>query len=212
MSIILENIDCMEGMKNYPDKHFELAIVDPPYNVGASDGSFGQGKGDNRRDLKHYSNHNSVPDKKYFDELFRVSKNQIIWGANYYPQHLDHSGWICWFKETHGPLSDCEFAYQSINKVSKVIKHRWHGFMREDSDEGVIRIHPNQKPVGLYRWLLINYAKNGDKILDTHLGSGSLAIACHERKFDLTGFELDEFYFKAACKRLKDFQMQGELF
>lgn len=213
MAIELFNEDCLIGMARYPDKFFELAIVDPPYNVGASNGSFGaqEGKGI-RRDLKHYANHNKVPDREYFKELFRVSANQIIWGANYYPQHLHHSGWIIWFKEMTGPLSDAELAFQSIDKVTKVIKHKWSGFVKEKSDEGTIRIHPNQKPVGLYKWLLTNYAKPGDKILDTHLSSGSIALACHQLKFDLTGYEIDKDYFDAAVKRLKNFQLQGELF
>lgn len=211
--IELLHIDCMDYMRTLPDKAFELAIVDPPYAVGASDGSFGSqvGKG-LRKDLKHYANHNEVPKREYFDELFRISNNQIIWGANYCPQYLTHSGWIVWFKEMTGPLSDIELAYQSFNKVSKAIKHRWSGFVKEPLDNNVIRIHPNQKPIRLYSWLLHNYAKPGDKILDTHLGSGSSAIAAHQMGFDFVGCELDKDYYDAACKRFKEQTMQGDLF
>jgi site-specific DNA-methyltransferase (adenine-specific) len=200
-------------MATVPDKHFDLAIVDPPYAVGASDGSFGAQKGKGlRKDLKHYSNHNKIPEAEYFSELKRLSKNQIIWGANYYPQYLEHSGWICWFKEMTGPLSDLEFAYQSINKVCKAIKHRWSGFVKEESDKGVVRIHPNQKPVSIYKWLLKNYAKEGDKILDTHGCSMSSAIACHQMGFDLTLCELDKDYYEAGVKRYKEQTMQQSLF
>lgn len=205
--------DCLQAMKGMRDKQYDLAIVDPPYAVGASDGSFGaqEGKG-LRRDLKHYANHKEVPEVDYFNELFRISTHQIIWGANYYPKHLFHSGWIIWFKEMTGPLSDAELAFQSIDKVTRCIKHRWSGYVKEPSDAGVIRIHPNQKPVGLYKWLLKKYAKPGDKILDTHGGSMSIAIACYEMGFDLDLWEIDKDYYEAGVKRFNDHKKQLKLF
>lgn len=208
----IRNVDCMDLMKEYPDKHFELAIVDPPYNVGASDGNFGAHPGCYRKDLKHYTNHNKTPDESYFKQLFRVSKNQIIWGSNYYPQFLYHSGAIIWLKKDSGPLSDAEIAFQSFSKLVLVYQHRWTGFRKEKSDRNMIRIHPNQKPVALYEWLLTKYAKKGDKILDTHMGSGSIAIACHNLGFDLTACELDKDYYEAAMKRITFHQAQKRMF
>lgn len=207
------NCDCMEYMKTVPDKFFELAIVDPPYNVNASDGTFGN-KGiytQRGKRLKHYINHNKTPDRKYFDELFRISKNQIIWGMNYYPQYLYHSGAIIWDKKLTGsPMSDCEIAWQSFNKLVKKIECEWNGFLK--GGEKSKRIHPNQKPVALYRWLLQNYAKPNDKIFDSHVGSGSSLIACIEEKHDYVGCELDEDYYKAASERIKIFKEQLRLF
>lgn len=197
------NEDCMEGMARYPDKYFDLAIVDPPYAVGASNGSFGNRKYDSKTsDLKNYANHNVRPNELYFKELFRVSKNQIIWGSNYYPEFLYGTGAIIWHKKTVGPLSDCEIAFQSFNKLVKYCFYEWFGF-KKGIETGDQRIHPNQKPVALYKWLLSNYAKQGDKILDTHLGSGSSRIAAYEMGFDFTAFELDTEYFEAQEKRYK---------
>jgi len=211
------NMDCMEYMSTLPDKAFELAIVDPPYNVGASDGTFGGKSAAPSRvttaNGKHYANHNSTPQQEYFDELFRVSKNQIIWGANYYPEYLYHSGWIVWDKLTTGPLSDCELAFQSINKLVAKFTSAWTGFNKGNKEERETeRIHPNQKPVNLYRWLLSRYAKPGDKILDTHGGSGSICIACHDLGYDLTWMELDKDYYDAACERYRIHASQTQLF
>jgi site-specific DNA-methyltransferase (adenine-specific) len=197
----------MEYMKTIPDKHFDLAIVDPPYNVSASDGKFGGQKSkpsliSNKTNAKHYANHNKTPDEEYFNELFRISKNQIIWGSNYYPQYLYHSGAIVWDKLTTGPLSDCELAFQSFNKLVYKYTQAWTGFNK--GGDTSTRIHPNQKPVKLYDWLLKNYAKEGDKILDTHLGSGSSAIAAHYAGFEFVGCELDTDYYKAACERFNE--------
>lgn len=208
----IRNSDCMEVMQAMPDKWADIAIVDPPYNVGASDGNFGAHPGCYRKDLKHYANHNLTPGEKYFGELFRVSKNQIIWGMNYYPQYLYHSGAIIWFKKTGGPLSDAEIAFQSFSKLVLIYQHKWTGFRKESSDKGMFRIHPNQKPVALYEWLLTKYAKKGDKILDTHGGSMSIAIACHNLGFDLTAAELDKDYYDAAMKRITFHQAQKRLF
>jgi site-specific DNA-methyltransferase (adenine-specific) len=204
--------DCVDAMRLMPDWTFDIAIVDPPYNVGASDGMFGAGPGRGYRpDLKHYANHDSVPDKEYFDHLFRVSKNQIIWGANYYPQYLHHSGAVIWLKKSHGPLSDAEIAFQSFSKVVSVYKHNWSGFNKEPSDANMVRIHPNQKPVALYGWLLRQYGKKGDTILDTHLGSGSIAIACDILGFNLTAYEIDFNYLQPCVDRIKEHRKQGVL-
>jgi site-specific DNA-methyltransferase (adenine-specific) len=197
----------MDFMKEFPDKFFDLAIVDPPYNVGASDGRFGgqagkDSKVSGKTNAKNYANYDSTPDDKYFTELFRVSKNQIIWGANYYPQHLYHSGWIVWDKLTTGPLSDCELAFQSLNKLVTKFTSAWSGFNKQDAGSNYKeRIHPNQKPVSLYIWQLKTYSKEGNKILDTHLGSGSSRIAAYKLGFDFWGCELDKDYFDAQEKR-----------
>jgi len=209
------NKDCMAGMAEYPDNYFDLAIVDPPYVVGADDGNFGRGgkKAKNsfyRKDLKKY--HSVLPNAEYFKELFRVSKNQIIWGANYYPEHLYHSGWIVWDKDKKdGLLSMAELAFQSLDKRVMIFRHAWEGFRRK-SEVGVKTIHPNQKPVMLYRWLLANYGEGCDKILDTHVGSASSLIAFEMEGFEYAGFEMDEDYYKAATERIKRFRMQPDMF
>jgi len=199
--IKLLNCDCMEFMKGCEDNAFDLAIVDPPYNVGASDGKFGNRGYDSRSsNLKHYANHDITPDSNYFELLFRISKNQIVWGSNYYPKELYHSGAIVWHKKKDGPLSDCEIAFQSFDKKVKYVWAEWQGFLT-GGEKVVQRIHPNQKPIKLYDWLLSNYAKEGDKILDTHLGSGSSAIAAHYGGFEFVGMEIDKDYYDAAVER-----------
>jgi site-specific DNA-methyltransferase (adenine-specific) len=215
----LRNCDCMELMKEYPDKYFDLIISDPPYNVGASDGKFGgkaltPAKVYGESNGKHYANHDCVPDVKYFNEIKRVSKNQIVWGFNYYPEYFNHSGVVVWDKMKHPdtPLSDCELAWQSINKMVTIYRHQWTGALKGTENGKGQRIHPNQKPVALYKWLLKKYAKEGDKILDTHLGSGSIAIACHDYKFDLVASEIDKEYFDACMKRVSNHLAQTVLF
>jgi site-specific DNA-methyltransferase (adenine-specific) len=217
--INIYNTDCMEFMKALPDKAYELAIVDPPYNVGASDGNFG-GKSsrpslvNGKINAKSYANHDKTPDKQYFDELFRISANQIIWGSNYYPQFLCHSGAIVWDKknDNNHVLSDCEIAFQSFSKLVKIVRIAWSGFYKEDSSRVFkFRVHPNQKPVALYQWLLKNYAKQGDKILDTHGGSCSIAIACDIMGFDLDVCELDTDYYNAAVERFNRHKQQLKL-
>ena len=196
----ITNEDCMELMKRYPDKYFELAIVDPPYGIGI-DGQkekYEGKKSDRKLHIKKDWD-NEIPNKQYFIELQRVSKNQIIWGGNYFVRHLTegHKGWVVWDKGQHGlTMSDCELAYSSFDVPTRVwVKNRY--ILKEEGT-----IHPTQKPVTLYKWLLKNYAKEGDKILDTHLGSGSIAIACHYMGFDLTACELDKEYFDAAMERI----------
>ena len=204
---IAENIDCMEAMKRYPDKWFELAVVDPPYGLGnrLSDGG-GKLKDTPMAALYRDSTQWDIaPNKEYFDELFRVSKNQIIWGGNYFLEHLKSSrGIICWDKKQAMPtLSSWEFLWSSFDKPAKT-------FYCSSTD--LNRFHPTQKPISLYKWLLTNYAKQGDKILDTHLGSGSSRIAAYDLGFDFTGFELDKDYFEAQEKRFQNHIAQGQLF
>ena len=210
----------MDLMQEYPDNYFDLAITDPPYAVGASDGKFGRGGTGGgkyapsivRKDLKHYGNHNKTPPPEYFSELRRVSRNQIVWGANYYPEHFTHGGWIVWDKLNTGPLSDGELAYQSVNKLVRIHKLQWSGFIKADGDNSKEIVHPNQKPVNLYKWLLNEYSKPGQRILDTHMGSGSIAIACHYFGAYLTATEIDEDYFNAACERVERETRQMDLF
>lgn len=205
------NMDCMDGMKQFPDKFFDIAIVDPPYGLGI-DGqkeSISKNPKHNRKQHIWKSWDSSIPDKDYFYELFRVSKNQIIWGANYFVKYLNTGtkGWIVWDKGQHGlTMSDCELAFSSFNCPTRVkIINRV-----ELLNEGTI--HPTQKPIKLYEWLLNNYAKPGDKILDTHVGSASSLIACHKLGFEYVGFELDTDYFKAASDRLAAVEAQSSIF
>ena len=208
-------MDCMDAMAQMKDNEYSLAIVDPPYNVGSSDGRFGgsakkPSRISGKLNAKHYANHDKTPDREYFNQLFRISVNQIIWGSNYYPQHLYHSGAIIWDKLTTGPLSDCEIAFQSFNKLVTKFTHAWTGFNKGgDKSE---RVHPNQKPINLYKWLLKNYAKEGDTILDTQLGSGSSRIAARDMGFDFTGYEIDKDYFDAAEKRFQIHIQQQTIF
>jgi site-specific DNA-methyltransferase (adenine-specific) len=204
--INITNEDNMDLMSRYDDNHFDLAIVDPPYGIGIS-GQKEQKKG-KKSDRKYHKEKgwdNAIPTKKYFKQLFRISKNQIIWGANYFVEHLNKGtkGWIVWDKAQYGlTMSDCELAYSSFNKPTRVYVKNRAVLINQNT------IHPTEKPIKLYEWLLINYAKKGDKILDTHLGSGSIAIACHNLGYDLTACELDKDYYNAATKRLKEHQSQ----
>lgn len=200
------NIDCMEAMKEFPDKYFELAIVDPPYGIDINI-SMGRRKGDKKsRYHKFAGDDKSIPDEIYFIELKRVSKNQIIWGGNYMTDYLNPSScWLLWDKGFSDELtfSQFEMAWTSFSSTTKKY---------DKNPNQTKRIHPTQKPVALYKWLLTNYAKQGDKILDTHLGSGSSRIAAYDMGFDFWGYELDSEYFKAQEKRFNNFKMQGKLF
>ena len=200
----------MKLMARYPDNHFDLAIVDPPYGINVNM-NMGKKKGEKARyEKKGWDN--EIPNKIYFDELVRVSKNQIIWGGNYFTEHLKPSmGWIVWDKQVPEGVSfsDFELSWSSFNVAAKKVRIPYCGFIGLG---GKKRIHPTQKPVKLYEWLLMNYAKDGDKILDTHLGSGSIAIACHNLGFDLTACELDKDYFDASLKRLQQHQAQIRMF
>lgn len=202
----------MELMARYPDNHFELAIVDPPYgiNKGGQEETFTKNRKHKRKHHKQKEWDNAIPNKEYFNELKRISKNQIIWGANYFVKFLNEGtmGWIFWYKGQEGlTMSDGEIAFTSFQKATRQVNIN-RGFIARGGGS----IHPTQKPVKLYEWLLMNYAKEGDKILDTHLGSGSIALACHNLKFDLTACELDKEYFDASLKRLKTHQQQLTMF
>ena len=205
----ITNEDNMELMARYPDNYFDLAIVDPPYGIDVTKMTLGNGKNKINRGLSHWDK--TPPKKEYFNELKRVSKNQIIWGANYMTEHLPSSmGWIFWDKGTGAnDFSDGELAFTSFNKALRKYKVSWVG---ANANNGTPRIHPTEKPIKLYEWLLMNYAKDGFRILDTHLGSGSIAIACHNLGYDLTACELDKDYFNAAIKRIEDHKKQLRMF
>lgn len=201
--INFRNCDCMELMAEYEDNHFDLAIVDPPYGLPKKSKK-GQGKLKNRAIQDMYNKGWDIaPKQEYFFELFRVSKNQIIWGGNYF-NLPPNRGFIIWDKlQPWENFAACEYAFCSIDGVSKIFKF--------DNRTGN-KIHPTQKPVRLYTWLLTNYAKEGDKILDTHVGSASSLIACHQLGFDVVGCELDKEYYALAQKRIKEETAQLSLF
>lgn len=202
----LRNMDCMDLMAEYPDNYFELAIVDPPYGIGVNT-NMGRRKGNKKSNYhKFHGEDKSIPNSSFFGELFRVSKNHIVWGGNYMIEHLKPSScWVVWDKGFSEEMSfaQVELAWTSFKSSAK--KFATH-------PNQASRIHPTQKPVALYKWLLHNYAKQGDKILDTHLGSGSIAIACHDYSFDLTGSELDKEYYEAMMTRINNHTAQKRLF
>lgn len=200
------NCDNMEYMATVPDKFFELAAVDPPYGIER----FLKNDGGNSQKIKSFGDkeknwNNIKPDKKYFDELFRISQNQIIWGGNNFELPTSEY-FIIWDKEQMMPsFARCEMAWTSCKVPAKIFKQR-------TVETGRIKIHPTQKPVALYRWILQNYAKKGDKIFDSHVGSGSSIIACIEEGFEYVGCELDKDYYKSASDRIEIFKSQGKLF
>jgi len=211
--IELHNVDCMELMKRYPDNYFNLSIVDPPYGIGeASKPRPWRGGGQAFfHETKNWDK--KRPEAGYFNSLLRVSKNCIIWGGNYYADLLPASkAWVFWNKKTVSNLADGELAYTTFNCTLKMFSYKWEGYLQEDMKNKEQRIHPTQKPIALYRWLLDNYAKQGDKILDTHLGSGSSAIAAYQLGYNFVGCELDKDYFKAMEKRVKQAMKQTNLF
>lgn len=223
--ITITNEDNVELMARYPDNYFDLAIVDPPYGIDIANDSrcgkaFKTNFGGKSRMVKAGNYKKSDWDKEppkieYFKELIRVSKNQIIWGANHFCSlfKADSSAWIIWNKDNgKSNLADAELAYSSFNKAVRSYSFKWHGMIQGDMKNKEIRIHPTQKPVKLYEWLLMNYAKYGDKILDTHLGSGSIAIACHNLGFELTACELDKDYYESAIKRIQNHVSQIRMF
>lgn len=209
--IQLHNCDCMEFMKTLPDKAFELAIVDPPYFKRCGELNF-QGNEISTTGIKRnrFKSANwEIPSENYFEQLYRVSENQIIWGCNYFSRFIKDPGRIVWDKKNdRSSFSKAEIASKSYGISVDMFRFLWQGMLQENMLEKELRIHPTQKPVALYKWLLTNYAKPGDRILDTHLGSGSIALACHELGFDLVGCELDKDYFQAASERLARFQQQ----
>jgi site-specific DNA-methyltransferase (adenine-specific) len=213
------NCDNMELMAKYPDNHFELAIVDPPYGIDAGNTFSGEKrKSGNGSALKSAFEKKdwdvNIPSEDYFKELMRVSKNQIIWGANYMTHYLPPSmGWIVWDKDNGTTkFSDCELAFSSFNQALRKYKFTWNGMLQGDMKNKEKRYHPTQKPVRLYEWLLSNYAKEGDKILDTHGGSMSSVIACLNLGFEITCTELDKDYYEEAKERINEHQRQQGFF
>jgi site-specific DNA-methyltransferase (adenine-specific) len=200
------NEDCIELMKRYPDNYFELAIVDPPYGLGKRTTDGGSKKNTQTKfmeDIRRSNWDDNVPTTEYWSQLFRVSKNQIVWGGNYFGLPA-HRTFIVWDKMTYVPtMSQIEQAWTSFDSPARLYKI---------NSNNANRIHPTQKPVALYKWLLKNYAKQGDKILDTHGGSMSSAIACYDMGFDLVITELDKEYFDKAKKRFDDHVSQLTLF
>ena len=217
VNIELHNMDCMEGMGAYPDNYFDLAIVDPPYGLGCMTHGLGT-------KVKHKRTtwNNAPPNKEYFIELRRISNHQIIWGCNYFFPNIPEVGRIIHDKQMTAKngcpikLSECDIASQTFHKRIDKFTYQWSGNVQNgkinwDNTGPDARIHPTQKPIALYKWLLKNYAKEGNKILDTHLGSGSIAAACWDMGFDLIGFDTDKEYFEAASKRLENHKKQLQI-
>jgi site-specific DNA-methyltransferase (adenine-specific) len=231
------NIDCLNAMKEYPNNYFELAIVDPPYGIGeSSKNRNGRIKNIDKRNgrVSYVITNNEIkdwdskpPSIDYFIELQRVSKNQIIFGANHFIELIPNANspsWIVWDKcNGSSDFADCELAWTSFNKAVRQFRFMWSGMFqgKQSFNQGHIfegdlskhekRIHKTHKPIILYRWILQNYAKEGDKILDTHLGSGSSRIAADMEGFDFVGFELDKDYFDASVKRFNEYKLQTKL-
>lgn len=206
-------------MAECQDKQFELAIVDPPYFKGvATEGFYGGAKWKQGTSLeKRYKTisqwDDNIPNKKYFDLLCRISKEQIIWGVNYYSKFVDSVGRIIWDKKNDvSTFSKAEIASCSLFDSVQMFRYQWMGMIQEQMENKEIKIHPTQKPIALYRWLLQNYAKPGQTLLDTHLGSGSIAIACHDLGFKLTACEMDLDYLTAAVNRIKNYLKQPKWF
>jgi site-specific DNA-methyltransferase (adenine-specific) len=214
--LTITNEDNMALMARYPDKHFDLAIVDPPYGINMDGGNIGgsvlaKTTAYTKKDWDKFA-----PDLIYFNELVRVSKNQIIWGANHFIENIPNSNtpsWIVWDKQNgDNNFADCELAWTSFKSAVRKFEFRWAGMLQGDMKNKESRIHPTQKPAALYKFILDKYAKPNDKILDTHLGSGSIAIACHDYGFDLTACELDKEYFDKAMQRINNHTNQVKLF
>lgn len=209
--ITITNEDCMELLKRTPDKFYDLALVDPPYGIDMANkiNSVTGGIKHNAKDWDKYT-----PTQEYWNELFRVSKNQVVWGGNYFMSKIqrDSPCWIFWDKNNGDSLfADGEMAWTSFDSPVRLAKIHWCGSAAKH-ETGQNKIHPTQKPYKLYKWILDKYAKPGDKILDTHLGSGSIAIACHDYGFELTACELDAEYYEKAIQRIKNHTSQGKLF
>jgi len=230
---IVTNEDCMIGMSRYPDGYFDLAIVDPEYGINASKGTWGSSNAAKVTDYgKKDWDKNSV-DKNILNEILRVSKNQVIWGANHFISKIpfDSPCWIVWDKLNSADFADCELAWTSFDSAVRKFSFRWNGMLQGDMKNKETRIHPTQKPRQLYKWILQNYGKRECnhkhtkeynhlctecskpvKILDTHLGSGSSRIAAYDMGFDFTGFELDKDYFEAQEKRYQNHIKQLTMF
>ena len=203
------NVDCMEYMKTLPDKFFDLAVCDPPYGIGAGGENFKNGTSKTSKDYYKINDWDiKRPEKEYFNEILRISENSIIWGGNYFSDCLPpFRCFISWDKTIHGnSYADCELAWTSFSKVARYYREN----ISQTNSEG--RIHPTQKSIKLYEWILANYAKPGQKIFDSHMGSGSSAIAANNLGFEYVGCELDSDYYEAACKRIAHHASQERLF
>jgi site-specific DNA-methyltransferase (adenine-specific) len=202
----------MDLMREFADRHFDVAIVDPPYGIG-EDGAKNHSRGRLATATRYTpkSWDKEIPSVAYFSELRRVSRQQIIWGGNYFPLPPS-SCWLVWDKDNSGDFADCELAWTSFKTAVRKFKYRWNGMLQENMSEKEIRIHPTQKPIALYRWILETYAKPGQRVLDTHLGSGSHAIAAHYFGAHLTACEIDPDYFREATDRIKRETSQIGLF
>ena len=201
-----DNIDCMQGMAEYEDNHFDLCICDPPYGIDWMKQIQNPNEGKNWKKYKEKSWDKESPSEEYFEELKRVSKNQIIWGANYYENMPPTPCWIIWDKMQEFTGAVFEMAWTSFNTPAKAFR-----MSRVEAYTHQLKIHPTQKPIALYKWLLTKYAKEGDKILDTHVGSASSLIACEDMGFNYVGFEIDKDYYEAAQKRLTQLRSQLKL-
>ena len=211
--------DCMDYMKECDDGQFDLAIVDPPYGINIHKMSFTQSRKGGLAKRRDYSSigdwDRAIPKLYYWVELKRISKNLIIWGGNYFPLPQSR-GWIFWDKRTQDKYNvdyaDGELAWTSFDRPMRCFRWLWNGMLQQNMKNKQHRIHPTEKPKALYEWLLMNYAKKGDKIIDTHLGSGSIAMACWNMKYDLVGMDINPEYVKAAKNRLEDYRKQLTLF
>ena len=214
------NGDCMDLLKQTPDKYYDLALVDPPYGIGAENHAGNKENGWTQWERKDWDK--ATPTAEYWHELFRVSKNQIVWGANYYADKLPISrGWVYWHKMVlTDNYSQGELAWTSFDCVMKFVEYKYQGnylgfrnsITTQSSTKEETRIHPTQKPIALYEWLIKEFAKDGDLILDTHLGSGSSRIAAYKGGFNFVGFEIDQEYYEKQEKRFNDFKSQLRLF
>ena len=211
------NVDCMEYMRSLPDKHFDLAVCDPPYGIGENgDRNSSRGKLAVAKNYKSFAGGDREPPAiEYFLEIQRASKNQIIWGANHFIDRIakPSSCWIVWDKVTgNSDFADSELAWTSFKTAVRNFRFQWSGMLQGDMKNKEERIHPTQKPVKLYEWILTNYAKPGQTIFDSHMGSGSSAIAANNLGFEYVGCELDTDYYNAACERIAQHARQQRLF
>ena len=212
------NVDCMEYMRTLPDKAFDLAVIDPPYGIGENGmKNHTRSKLATSKNYKSFHGNDAQPPKpEYFEQVIRISKNQIIFGANHFANRLpnpESSCWIVWDKENgENDFADCELAWTSFKSAVRIFRFRWQGMLQGNMACKEQRIHPTQKPVALYAWIYSHYARPGDKILDTHLGSGSSRIAAYDAGLDFVGCEIDTYYFRAQEERFKEHTAQENLF
>ena len=207
-------MDCVEGMKGTPDKYYDLAVVDPPYGINMDGGKIGGNNCGNAKDYTKKDWDKEPPSLEYFKELMRVSKNQIVWGANHFISRIpfDSSCWIIWDKDNSGNFADCEMAWTSFDTAVRKFTWRWNGMLQQNMKDKESRIHPTQKPIALYDWIFAKYATKGMKILDTHAGSMSSVISAMKNEMQITAYEIDSDYFNAGKKRIETYLQQGDMF